>query len=51
MENPLPSLIRVLDVDSLHIMKRYFYHENTKVGKHDNFISFFRAFVISCFRD
>jgi hypothetical protein len=35
---------RVLDVDSLHFMKRYFYHENTKVGKHENFISFFSCF-------
>jgi hypothetical protein len=25
--------------------------ENTKVGKHENFIGLFRAFIISCFRD
>ena len=28
-----------------------FYHESTKVGKHEIFFDFFRVFVISCFRD
>jgi hypothetical protein len=39
-----------LDLDSLHFMKRCFHHENTNVGRHENYISFFscfRHFVIS----
>jgi len=31
---------------SLHFMEKLIYHENTKVGKHEIFIAFFRAFVI-----
>ena len=40
------TTFRVLIVNSLHFVKRFFYHENTKVGKHEKFFSF-----ISCFRD
>jgi hypothetical protein len=28
-----------------------FHHESTKVGKHENYLVFFRVFVISWFRD
>ena len=31
---------------SLHFMKKLIYHENTKVGKPEIFLGFFRAFVI-----
>jgi hypothetical protein len=34
----------VLGVISLHFMKRFFYHENTKAGKHENYF-----ILISCF--
>jgi hypothetical protein len=39
------AIIGVLFMDSLHFMERNFYHENAKVGKHENFLGF-----ISCFR-
>ena len=37
---------RVLIMNSLHFVKRYFYHENTK-----SFLALIRALVTSCFRD
>ncbi len=42
------AIIGVLFMDSLHFMVRLWriYHENAKVGKHENFLGF-----ISCFRD
>jgi len=43
------SPFRVLIVNSLHFMKRLFYHENTKGRKHERKEKF-RAFQISCFR-
>ena len=43
--------LRRLGVISLYFMKRFFDHENTKVGKHEKFLGFFRVFVISCFPD
>jgi len=31
-------------------MKKLIYHENAKVGKHEIFLGFFRAFVIDFFK-
>lgn len=38
-------------LNPLHSTKRFYYHENTKVGKHEKLPCFIRHFVISCFRD
>jgi hypothetical protein len=34
----------------VHILKNFFHHENTKWGKHEIYMAFFRVFVLSCFR-
>jgi hypothetical protein len=43
--HPLPTL-KVLILNSVHFMKKLFHHETTKFV-----LSFFRVFVLSCFRD
>ena len=50
MENLGQFLFRVLAVNSLHVMKKLYQHENTKERKHERKEKF-RAFQISCFRD
>ena len=42
---------RIFFVNSLHLMKKFFHHENTKYKKHENYPLFFRVFVRSYFRD
>ena len=42
--------IRDLVVNSVHFMKKLFYHESTKGRKHERKEKI-RAFTISCFRD
>ena len=32
-------------------MKKFFHHENSKYGKHENYLLFFRVFVLARFRD
>jgi hypothetical protein len=36
---------RVLVVNSLHFMKKLIYHESTKFGKHEIFLSCFSCFL------